>query len=257
MDQPVLAVTGGSRGIGRATALLAGRLGYSVAVGYRADEEAARQVVDEVRRMGATAEAWQVDVRHERDVERFFSDVDRLGRLQGLVNSAGVGSTAAGLAGSPAELDGAAVADLFAVNVIGLMVCCREAVRRMSTARGGKGGAVVNLSSMAATIGGRPGAAVYAASKGAVDVYSTGLAKAVAAEGVRVNVVRPGATVTDQTGWVTADPTSRAALEDTIPMGRMAEPHEIAEAVVWLLSEKASWVTGAHLDVSGGGFVVG
>lgn len=126
----------------------------------------------------------------------------------------------------------------------------------MSTARGGRGGAIVNLSSMAATIGGRPGAAVYAASKAAVDVYSTGLAKAVAAEGIRVNVVRPGATLTDQTAGVTADPARRAALERTIPMGRMAEPQEIAEAVVWLLSDKASWVTAAHLDVSGGGFMV-
>ncbi|MEO8755223.1 MAG: SDR family oxidoreductase, partial [Casimicrobiaceae bacterium] len=153
-------------------------------------------------------------------------------------------------------LDGDAIARMMQLNVIGLMLCCREAARRMSTAHGGKGGAIVNVSSMAATIGGRAGASTYAASKGAVDVFSMGFAKEVAAEGIRVNVVRPGVTDTDMIAPIRSGP-KRAQIEATIPMQRYGTPDELAQAIVWLLSDYASFVTGAHLNVSGGGFLIG
>ena len=145
---------------------------------------------------------------------------------------------------------------MFAVNVIGLMLCCREAARRMSTRNGGKGGAIVNVSSMAATIGGRPMSSTYAASKGAVDVFTVGFAREVAAEGIRVNAIRPGVTDTDMIESMRSGPL-RAATEATIPMHRYGRPEEVGAAIVWLLSDKASFVTGANINVGGGGFHVG
>jgi NAD(P)-dependent dehydrogenase (short-subunit alcohol dehydrogenase family) len=145
---------------------------------------------------------------------------------------------------------------MFAINVVVHVLCCREAVRRMSTRREGKGGAIVNVSSMAATIGGRPGASAYAASKGAVDVFTMGLAREVAAEGIRANAVRPGVTDTDMIGPMRSGRV-RAEIEATIPMQRYGNPDEVAQAIVWLLSDQASYVTGAHVNVGGGGFHVG
>jgi NAD(P)-dependent dehydrogenase (short-subunit alcohol dehydrogenase family) len=151
----------------------------------------------------------------------------------------------------------ATLEELFRVNVVGLILCCREAARRMSTARGGAGGSIVNVSSMAATIGGRTGKSHYAASKAAVDAFTVGFAKEVAAEGIRVNAVRPGVVATDMTAAGLRDPETRAEIEATIPMGRVGTPAEIANAILWLLSGEASFISGARLDASGGGFVIG
>ncbi len=245
-------VTGGSRGIGRSTARLAAAAGLAVAVNYRNDAKAAAEVVAGIEKAGGRAVAIQADVASPADIVRLFEEAERaLGPVTALVNSAGVSHNA-----RVADLEAEGLQRLMAVNVVGLMLCCREAVRRMSTAMGGKGGAIVNVSSMAATIGGRPGASAYAASKAAVDVFSTGLAKEVAAEGVRVNVVRPGVTLTDMTGSLRENPELRQAVAASIAMQRVAEPEEVAEAIVWLLSDKASFVAGSHLNVGGGGFLV-
>jgi NAD(P)-dependent dehydrogenase (short-subunit alcohol dehydrogenase family) len=248
----VCVITGGSRGIGRSAAGLAAAAGQAVAVNYRNDAEAAAAVVRDIGQAGGRAVAIQADVARPADIVRLFEEAERaLGPVTALVNSAGISHN-----GRVAELEAEALQRLMAVNVTGLMLCCREAVRRMSTAMGGKGGAIVNVSSMAATIGGRPGASAYAASKAAVDVFSTGLAKEVAAEGIRVNVVRPGVTLTDMTGALRDNAELREAVAASIAMQRVAEPREVAEAIVWLLSDKASFVAGSHLNVGGGGFLV-
>ena len=183
---------------------------------------------------------------------RMFDEATRaLGPLTGLVNAAGMPHTS-----RVDEFTFDTLSRLMAVNVVGLMYCCREAARRMSRARAGSGGAIVNISSMAATIGGRPGASAYAASKAAVDVFTTGFAREVAAEGIRVNTVRPGVIATAMTANLAADPELRKKVEASIPQGRLGEPEEIAEVIVWLLSDKASLVTGAHINAGGGGFHV-
>jgi NAD(P)-dependent dehydrogenase (short-subunit alcohol dehydrogenase family) len=250
----VLLVTGGTRGIGAATARLAARCGHAVAINYRAATDAAEALAAEIGCNGGQAIAVQADVAREADVMRMFEEVDaQFGRLSALVNNAGVNG------GPPrpvADLEAFELERLVAVNVTGLMLCCREAVRRMSTARGGAGGAIVNVSSMAAVIGGRGGRSAYAGSKGAVDSFSVGLAKEVAAEGIRVNVLRPGMTRSDMTAEVHGDPRRLAKVAATIAMGRTAEPEEMASAILWLLSEGASFISGARLDASGGGFVL-
>lgn len=245
-------ITGGARGIGRATALAAARDGWDVAINYRERADAAEDVVAQVRALGRKAVAIKADVALEADILAMFQLAEaELGPIRGLVNSAGIAHH-----NRVESLDATALGRMMQVNVIGLMLCCREAARRMSRAHGGGGGAVVNISSMAATIGGRAGASSYAASKGAVDVFTTGFAKEVAAEGIRVNVVRPGVTDTDMIAGTHAGP-KRAAVEATIPMKRFGRADEVAEAVVWLLSDKASFVTGTHLNAGGGGFLVG
>ena len=252
MDDVIL-VTGGSRGIGAATCRRAAASGYKVAVNYRSDEAAARQLVSEIEAGGGTAIAVRADVAVEPEVAAMFAEVaDRFGPLTALVNSAGIT-----VHSRVADFEDGALTGLMAVNVVGTMLCCREAVRVMSTARGGRGGAIVNVSSMAATIGGRPGASAYAASKAAVDAFTRGFAKEVATEGIRVNAVRPGVTITDMTAAVRDDPEVRAAIEATIAMHRTAEADEIAAPIVWLLSKDASFISGAHVDASGGGFVIG
>jgi NAD(P)-dependent dehydrogenase (short-subunit alcohol dehydrogenase family) len=247
-------ITGGSRGIGAATARLAARRGYAVAINYRAETERAEALVHEIRGGGGQAVAIRADVSQQDQVTRLFQEVDeRLGRLSALVN-------AAGMNGGPqtrvADFEQAVLERLLAVNVIGTMLCCREAVRRMSRAQGGAGGAIVNVSSIAATIGGRPGRSAYAASKAAVDSFTIGLAKEVARDGIRVNAIRPGMTLTDMTDAVRRDAALQTRVAATIAMNRCAAPDEIAHPILWLLSAEASFVSGAILDASGGGFML-
>ena len=197
----ILLVTGGSRGIGAATARLAAQNGYAVAINYRAAQDQAQALAAEIEREGGRVIAVQADVASQNQVEAMFRAVDAFGPLGALVNSAGIS-----LIAPTADLEQGALERLLAINVIGTMLCCREAVRRMSTRRGGQGGAIVNVSSMAAKIGGRPGRTAYAASKGAIDSFTVGLAKEVAREGIRVNALRPGMTMTDMTDAVRRDP---------------------------------------------------
>ena len=247
-------ITGGTRGIGRAAALGVARQGWSVAiVGRRVDTPEVAALLAELGTLGAEPIALAADVSRVDEVERVFADAaDRLGPPAGLVNAAGATYNA-----RVESFDPTVIEDLFRVNVLGTIWACREAVRRMSTTRGGRGGAIVNVSSMAATIGGRPGASAYAASKGAVDVFTTGLAKEVAREGIRVNAVRPGLIETDMTLALQHDAPKRRRAEASIPQGRMGRADEVAALIVWLLSPEASLVTGAHVDAGGGGFHVG
>ena len=244
----VIVVTGGNSGIGAATALLAAERGHAVAVGYRANAAQADGVVASIRERGGHASAAQVDVRLEASVVGFFETVEReLGAPSVLVNSAGIAHPQARLE----DMDAARMEEVLAVNVLGTLLCSREAVRRMSTRRGGAGGVIVNLSSAASRLG-SPGEYVdYAASKGAVDTLTLGLAREVAAEGIRVNCVRPGFVYTD----IHADagePGRVDRVKSTIPMQRGGQVSEVAAAILWLLSEEASFTTGAILDVSGG-----
>jgi NAD(P)-dependent dehydrogenase (short-subunit alcohol dehydrogenase family) len=250
----VLLVTGGARGIGAATARLAAAQGYAVAVNYCTRHDAAEALVAGIEAAGGRAIAVQADVARHDQVEHLIDLVEaRLGRITALVNSAGIDG------GPPtrvADLEQEALERLFAVNVIGTMLCCRAAARRMSTLSGAAGGAIVNLSSMAATIGGRPGRSAYAASKAAVDAFTVGFAKEVAREGIRVNALRPGMTLTDMTDSIRKDPELRARIAATIAINRCAEPEEMARPILWLLSEQASFISGALLDASGGGFML-
>ena len=249
-----LLVTGGSKGIGAATAILAANRGYDVAVNYRGAADQATAVAAAVRAQGRRAIAIQADVADEAAVTAMFEAVDdQLGPLDALVCSAGINE------GQPrrvAETTGDEFMQMLAVNVAGTMLCCREAVRRMSTASDGTGGAIVNVSSMAVTIGGRDGRSVYAASKAAVDVFTKGLAKEVATEGIRVNTIRPGVTLTPMNQALTDDPTARDQVAQTIAMHRVADADEIAAPILWLLSEGASFISGANLDAAGGGFLI-
>ena len=250
----VLLVTGGSRGIGAATCRQAATAGYAVAINYRSDASAANNLVEEITEAGGRAVAVQADVGIEQDVSRLFDDVSKqLGTPSAVVNSAGVGGNYMPVA--EFKLD--TLDALMRVNVIGTMLCCREAARRMSTKHGGTGGAIVNVSSMAATIGGRPGNSAYAASKAAVDSFSVGFAKEVGAQGIRVNTVRPGVTLTDMTSAVRDNESIRKSIEATIAMNRTANVNEIAAPILWLLSSEASFISGCRLDASGGGFVIG
>jgi NAD(P)-dependent dehydrogenase (short-subunit alcohol dehydrogenase family) len=247
LDQ-VLLITGASRGIGAATALQAARRGWAVAVNYASNSLAADEVVRSIRAAGGTAITVQADVGDEAQVMAMFEKVDaKLGRLTALVNNAGV-------VDMQARVDQMTVARLermLRINVIGSFVCAREAVRRLSTRHGGSGGVIVNLSSAAARLG-SPGQYVdYAASKGAIDSFTVGLAKEVAAEGIRVNAVRPGLIDTEihASGGL---PDRAFQLAATVPMKRTGSADEVANAIVWLLSPEASYVTGTALDVTGG-----
>jgi NAD(P)-dependent dehydrogenase (short-subunit alcohol dehydrogenase family) len=244
----VLIVTGGSRGIGAACARRAAQAGWRVAVNYCGSREAALAVVADIDRAGGTAVAIGADVGRQDEVARLFADAERqLGPIAGLINNAGVGGKVAPVG----EQTEATLAPLFATNVWGTMYCVAEAARRMSTRTGGAGGVIVNISSAAARLGGMPGMVAYAASKGAVDAMTVGLARELGREGIRVNAIRPGVIDTDILGPMGGS-ALLASLAPTIPMGRTGESHEIAEAAVWLLSPEASYVHGAILDVTGG-----
>lgn len=242
-----LLVTGAARGIGAATARLAARQGYAVCVNYRASRERAEAVVRAITADGGQARAVQADVANEQDVAALFQEVDRMGTLAALVNNAGV----LGHQGRLLDFDAARIARILSTNVVGTMLCAREAVRRMSTRLGGNGGAIVNVSSAAARTGAAGEYVDYAASKGAVDTFTRGLAQEVASEGIRVNGVRPGFIHTEihASG---GEPDRIARIAPSIPLGRGGAPEEVARAILWLLSAKASYTTGALLDVSGG-----
>lgn len=245
---PVILVTGGSRGIGAATAALAAAQGYRVAIAYRENRVAADAVVAAITRSGGDAFAEQADVALERDVERLFAALDtRAGRLDALVNNAGILATQMPVAAMSAER----ILRTLSVNVLGPFLCAREAVRRMSITRGGRGGAIVNVSSRAAQFG-SPGEYVdYAASKGALESFTTGLAHEVADDGIRVNAVRVGHIYTEihASG---GEPGRVERVKQSVPMKRGGQPEEVARAILWLLSADASYSTGAFLDVSGG-----
>jgi NAD(P)-dependent dehydrogenase (short-subunit alcohol dehydrogenase family) len=247
MDRVAL-ITGGSRGIGAATALLAATQGWKVAVNYANNQRAADEVVQTIRAGGGEAIAVRGDVADEAQIVAMFEEVDaRLGRLSGLVNNAGV----VDLTSRVEDMSADRLRRMFDINVVGSIVCAREAVRRMSTRHGGNGGSIVNLSSAAARLG-APGQYVdYASAKGAIDTFTIGLAKEVAAEGIRVNAVRPGLIETDihASGGI---PDRVQQLAHLVPMQRGGSADEVAQAICWLLSPQASYTTMSLVDVSGG-----
>jgi NAD(P)-dependent dehydrogenase (short-subunit alcohol dehydrogenase family) len=245
MTRPVMVVTGASRGIGAAVARLAAKSGYDVAVNFVRNREAAEGVARDVEAAGGRASIFQADVGDDAQVKRMFAGVDeKLGRLAVLVNNAGI------LGKQRVEdMDEATLVETFRANVFSQYFCAREAVRRMSTRHGGKGGAIVNLSSVAARTGGLAGGSHYAATKGAIDSFSIGLAKEVGTEGIRVNAVRPGLIETDihdVHGGMNPE------LAKTVPIGRSGTADEVARSVLWLASQEASYIHGAIIDVSGG-----
>jgi len=247
-DLGTVIVTGGSRGIGAAVAALAGERGYAVAVNFATGASEANKVADAIVAGGGRALAIQADVSNEQQITRMFEQAEReLGSIKALVNNAAVTGGFARVE----EVSSAAIANVFAVNVSGTMLCSREAVRRMSTRRGGTGGAIVNISSRAAHTGSAGEWVHYAASKGAIDSFTIGLAREVATEGIRVNAVAPGLVDTELHA-ANGDPGRLQRLMGTIPMGRAGTPREVAEGVLWLLSPAASYTTGAILQIGGG-----
>ncbi|QCR35108.1 SDR family oxidoreductase [Nissabacter sp. SGAir0207] len=244
----VALVTGGSRGIGRATARLLAQEGYRVAINYRQDHAAAASLVAEIVAAGGTAQAFAADIAEEAQVMALFAAVDAaFGPLTALVNNAGILFQQARIE----ELDATRINRVLATNVTGAFLCCREAVKRMALRHGGRGGAIVNVSSAAARLG-APGEYVdYAASKGALDTLTTGLSLEVAAEGIRVNGVRPGFIYTEMHADG-GEPGRVDRVKAQLPMRRGGQPEEVAAAISWLLSDAASYVTGSFLDLAGG-----
>ncbi|UVM68703.1 SDR family oxidoreductase [Pseudomonas sp. B21-009] len=247
MDK-VIVITGASRGIGAATARLAARAGYRICINYLRDDEAAQRVLAEVRELGAEAIAVKADVSVEDEIAQLFQRVDaELGPVTALVNNAGT----IGHQSRVEEVSEFRLLKLMKTNVVGPMLCAKHALQRMSTRHGGQGGSIVNVSSVAARLGSPNEYVDYAASKGALDTFTVGLAKEVAGEGVRVNAVRPGYIFTDFHA-LSGDPQRVSKLEPGIPMGRGGQAEEVAEAILWLLSDQASYSTGSFLDLGGG-----
>jgi len=244
----VMIVTGGSRGIGAATARMGAAAGYAVCVSYLSNASAANAVVESIAAEGGRALAVPADVASEADVPRLFERVDaELGPIAALVNNAGVVERLARVE----EMDAGRLGRVLATNVTGSFLCAREAVKRMSTRHGGGGGAIVNLSSAAARLGSPNEFVDYAAAKGAIDTFTLGLSKEVAEEGIRVNAVRPGVIYTDIHASA-GEPDRVERVKGAVPMRRGGTPEEVAHAVLWLLSDEASYITGALLDVAGG-----
>ncbi len=248
MTHPVILLTGGSRGIGAATAILAAKRGYDVAFTYQSNATAANEVAEKIRATGRKALMLQADVAVEADVLGVFQQVDaQLGRLDALVNNAGILEKIMRLE----EMDAARWQRVLGVNVIGSFLCAKEAVLRMSTRHGGKGGGIVNVSSVAARIGSPNEFVDYAAAKGAVDSMTMGLAKEVATENIRVNAVRPGLIYTEIHASA-GEPGRVDRAKEGVPMKRGGTADEIAETILWLLSDQSSYVTGTTIDVAGG-----
>ncbi|WP_191832126.1 SDR family oxidoreductase [Pseudomonas fluorescens] len=247
MDK-VIVITGASRGIGAATARLAAREGYRICINYLSDDEAAQRVLADVRELGAEAIAVKADVSVEDEIIHLFQRVDaELGPVTALVNNAGT-------IGQKSQLEHMSefrLLKLMKTNVVGPMLCSKHAVQRMSKRHGGQGGSIVNVSSVAARLGSPNEYVDYAASKGALDTFTLGLAKEVASDGIRVNAVRPGYIFTDFHA-LSGDPERVSKLEPGIPMGRGGQAEEVAEAIIWLLSDKASYSTGSFIDLGGG-----
>ena len=247
-DKKVILVTGASRGIGAEIALLAGERGWRVGVNYHRSAEAANNIVAQVRRSGGEAVALQADVGKLAEVQRMFRELDEaFGTLDVLVNNAGV------LANFRiTEVDEDNVRELYEANVFSAYYCAREAVRRMATSRGGRGGAIVNMCSVASRLGGLAGGTAYAGSKGAVDSFNLALAKELGPEGIRVNALRPGLIATDIHAIHGGVAHAQELAKTAVPMGRTGSAREVAEAALWLATEQASYVHGAVLDVAGG-----
>ena len=247
MDK-VIVITGASRGIGAATARLAASEGYRICINYLSDDEAAQRVLADVRELGAEAIAVKADVSVEDEIIHLFQRVDaELGAVTALVNNAGT-------IGQKSQLEHMSefrLLKLMKTNVVGPMLCSKHAVQRMSKRQGGQGGSIVNVSSVAARLGSPNEYVDYAASKGALDTFTLGLAKELAGDGIRVNAVRPGYIFTDFHA-LSGDPERVSKLEPGIPMGRGGQAEEVAEAIIWLLSDKASYSTGSFIDLGGG-----
>ena len=249
MPSGLIVVTGGSRGIGAAICRRLAADGHAVAVNYAADANAAEATVAEIKKAGGQAGAFQADVADAGQLHRLFEEATRaLGPLAGLVNNAGV----SGRFATTDQREAKELAQLFAVNVIGTILACKEAVLRLSRKRGGSGGSIVNISSIAARLGGLPGLASYAATKGAVESFTKGLATEVGTEGIRVNAVAPGFIATDMNREGLAQPSFRERIEGMTPLRRIGAPEEIAEAAAWLISPATAFVTGSVVTVSGG-----
>lgn len=247
MSEKVLVVTGGSRGIGAATSFLAAQRGYTVVINYAANATAAQALCDNIQKKGGTALPIQGDVSLEADINRLFEAADRMGKLSGLINNAGVIDTAARVEDFTFER----LTRMFSINTLGTILCSGRAVKRLSTRHGGQGGCIVNVTSAAAKLG-SPGTYVdYAASKGAIDTFTVGLALEVAAEGIRVNGVCPGIIDTDihASG---GDPERAARMAGDLPLGRSGTALEVAQAILWLMSDEASYTTGSVINVAGG-----
>jgi NAD(P)-dependent dehydrogenase (short-subunit alcohol dehydrogenase family) len=247
MKQGVVVVTGGSRGIGAAICLLAAQRGYAVVVNYAGNRDAAERVCSQILAGGGSAIAVQGDVAVEADIVRLFAEADRFGPLSALVNNAGVVDKAARVD----QMDMARLTRMFAINTFGSILCAGQAVKRMSTRHGGRGGAIVNIGSAASKLGSPAMFVDYAAAKGAIDSFTVGLALEVADEGIRVNAVRPGIIETDihASG---GDPDRASRMAPSLPMARTGSVEEVARAALWLMSDEASYTTGTVIHVSGG-----